>query len=119
MLVRPAPDKATASGELLAVLTKLMLPVEALAAAGAKVTVGEAEAPGANVTGAVKPVILKEEPLMLICEIVTLLPPLLLIIKVCPAVFPTVILPKATVVGVILSWPADGVGDGVGVAGEV
>jgi len=74
--VTPVPLRLIPSGELGALLTREIEPLELVAAAGVKTVLKLARFPGAMIKGVVKPVALKPLPVTLACEMVTLaLPP--------------------------------------------
>lgn len=54
----------------------------------------------------VSPLTLNPAPVTLTCEIVTLLPPVLVIVAVAVCCVPTVRLPKALLEGLLVNWPA-------------
>lgn len=58
------------------------------------------------VTGVVIPLRLNPVPLIDACEIVTLVPPVLVTVSEIDCWLPTVTLPKAPVDGLLASWPA-------------
>ena len=60
--VTAVPEREIVTGELLALLTMLMLPVALPATVGAKVTVSVALCPVANVAGTDKPLMPKPVP---------------------------------------------------------
>ena len=72
----PVPLRLIPSGELGALLTREIEPVELVAVAGVKTALKLARFPAAMVNGVVKPLRLKPVPVTLACEMVTLpLPP--------------------------------------------
>jgi len=73
----PVPLKATAFGELGALLEMTTLPDKLPAAVGANRALKVVLCPAAIVAGAFKPLMLKPEPLAAICEIVSVAVPVL------------------------------------------
>ena len=71
----PLPVTEIVVGELVALLTKLILPVALPAVAGAKPTVSEKLWPAARVTAPAKPLTLNPAPVMVTCERLTLAVP--------------------------------------------
>lgn len=74
---RPVPDREMLSGESEASDVTVNVPLDELPATGLKVTLKARVWFGSSVAGRVKPVVEKPGPLMLICEIVTVAPPVL------------------------------------------
>lgn len=85
----PAPVSEIVVGELVAVLTTLMLPATLPAAAGANPTLRERLWPAARVTAPEKPLTLKPLPEELTCETVTEPVPVLERLMACDAPVPT------------------------------
>lgn len=102
----PVPDKGIVSVGFVASDVKVTLPLEAAAVCGAKVTVKVVVFPAANVLGVVIPLKLNPVPLMLACEMVTLLPPVFVMVAVTVCCVPTVTLPRASLEGLLASCPA-------------
>jgi hypothetical protein len=75
------------------------LPLVLAAVCGANVTVKVALWPAVSVTGAVIPLNVNPVPLIPICEIVTLEPPVLVTVSDRDLLLPTVTLPRARLVG--------------------
>lgn len=98
----PVPLKATESVESVALLVIVIIPEEFPAAVGVKRATKPVCSPEESVNGAVSPVMLKPVPLMPACEIVTLVPPLLVRVMVCEPSLPTETLPKATLPGFVV-----------------
>jgi hypothetical protein len=90
----PAPDNVTLAGEPLALLTMETLPLTLPGADGLNCTVIVMPCEGERVTGVPAPLKLKPEPLMLICEMVTLALPVSVMVTVCEAELPVFTLPK-------------------------
>lgn len=76
-----------------------MLPVAGPDAVGVNVTVKLAFCPAARVSGALMPLMVNPVPLMAICEISTLDPPVLVMDSEIGSLFPTVTAPKSATVG--------------------
>jgi hypothetical protein len=102
--VVPVPESATTSGEFVALLTTVTLPVRLPAEAGANATLKEVDCPAARLSGSAIPVVVKPAPLALICEMETLEFPVLEIVTFCVAVVPVVRLPKLNEAGDAESW---------------
>jgi hypothetical protein len=79
--VTPVPDNPIVSVGLEAFEVIVMLPLALAADAGVNVTLKVALCPAASVTGAVIPLKLNPVPLMPTCEIVTLVPPVLVTVS--------------------------------------
>ncbi len=79
----PVPVKATALGELGALLEMLTLPDSAPAVVGANRTLKVALAPAAMVAGAFKPLTLYPAPLADTCAIVSAAVPVFVTVKLC------------------------------------
>lgn len=75
----PLPPSEIVAGELVALLTKLRLPVALPTVAGAKLTVSEKLWPAARVTAPLKPLTVNPAPVMAICERLTLAVPVFII----------------------------------------
>jgi hypothetical protein len=99
----PVPLNATASGEFVALLVTVTLPVNAPLLAGVKVAFSEAVFPGATTCPAEIPVALNPAPDTLTFEIVTFEFPLLVNVTLCALLLPTLTLPKLKLVGLALS----------------
>lgn len=96
----PVPLSEIESGELGALLTRVIVPVTLPAAPGAKTALNVAALPAAMVTGAVIPVTLKPAPVTVTEEIVTVALPPFVRLTLCELLVPVVTLPKAALVGV-------------------
>jgi hypothetical protein len=103
----PVPDNGIVSVGFDALDVIVTAPLTLPADAGANVTVKFALCPDVSVTGVLMPLRLKPVPLMPACEIVTLEPPVLVIDPERVGLLPTVTLPNASLVGLVLSWPWD------------
>ena len=101
----PAPDSGMFSVGLDAFEMIETLPLTLAAEAGVNVTLKLALWPPVSVTGAVIPLKVKPAPLIPTCEIVTLEPPVLVIVPDRAWLLPTVTLPKLRVVGFDPSAP--------------
>jgi len=88
------------TGEFVALLTTLMMPVNVPEVAGAKVTVNVVLWPAVKVSGVVSPAILNPESEALTCEIFTFELPVLASVTPCVVLAPTLTLPKLTEDGV-------------------
>src|SRR5258708_12005295 len=99
----PVPLNEIVAGELVAVLTTLMLPATAPVVAGAKVGVSGKRWPAASVTPAEKPVTLNPAPAAATCEMLTLPVPAFVSVKVCDTEFPTNVLPKLKLLALVES----------------
>jgi len=93
------PVKATARGELAALLTTEAVPVSVPAVVGAKTTPNDVVCPAASVKGSEMVVGLNPVPVMPILEMVTLELPVLERVTVCVAEVPSVRLPKLRAAG--------------------
>ncbi len=102
--------RVTLDGELEALLTSETLPVVVPVTVGANCTLRLLDCPAESVRGKVCPVILKPAPLTAAWERVKLPVPALLKVTVCVLAVPTSTSPKATLLGLALSWP-EGDGD--------
>jgi len=103
----PVPDNGIVSVGFDALDVIVTAPLTLPADAGANVTVKFALCPDVSVTGVLLPLRLKPVPLMPACEIVTLEPPVLVIDPERVGLLPTVTLPNASLVVLVLSWPWD------------
>jgi|SRR6266404_877973 len=90
----PVPLNEIVAGELVAVLTTLMLPATAPVVVGAKLAVSGKLWPAASVTPAEKPVTLNPAPAATTCEMLTLPVPVFVSVKACDVELPTNVLPK-------------------------
>lgn len=90
----PVPLRATALGELGALLVMLTLPVRLPAVVGANKALNVAVPPAAIVVGSVRPLALKALPVTDNCEIVSGAVPVLLMVKLSDFVCPSTMLPK-------------------------
>jgi len=82
-----------------------ILPAADPDAVGVNVTVKVAFCPAARVRGALIPLIVNPVPLMAICEISTLDPPMLVTDSEIGSLFPTVTVPKSAAVGLSANCP--------------
>jgi hypothetical protein len=94
------PLREIESGELGALLRRVIVPATLPAALGAKTVLNVAAFPAAMVTGAVIPVTLNPAPATVTEEIVTVALPPFVRLKLCELLVPVVTFPKAAVVGV-------------------
>ena len=101
------PVIATATFEFAAVDVIARLPVTGPAEAGVKVTWKVELWPAAMASGKVRPLILTPAPVAIACEMVALVPPEFVKVTVWLCVFPSVTLPKATLVGKMASCPVE------------
>jgi hypothetical protein len=101
----PVPERGTVNVGLGALEVTVRLPVAFPAANGANVMVRPVLCPAASVAGTDRPLKLNPVPLTWACEIVTLLPPVLVRVDDTGWLVPTATLPKATLVGVTVSEP--------------
>ncbi len=92
-------------GELEALLTSETLPPVLPVTVGANCTLRLLVCPAESVRGKVCPVVVKPAPLTAAWETVKLLVPALLKVTVCVLAVPTSTSPKATLLGLMLSWP--------------
>jgi hypothetical protein len=104
--VTPVPDNGMARVGLEAFEVIVMLPLTVPADPGANVTVKVALWPAVSVAGVVMPLRVKPAPLVATWEIVTLEPPVLVIVSDKDCLLPTVTLPKLRLVGFEPSAPA-------------
>ena len=95
----PEPLKATVTGEVALLFTRLMLPLAAPTVVGANFAVNVLVCPGVSVRGTVMPLMEKPVPLALAELMVTFAVPGLLSVTVWVALLPTFTLPKLTVEG--------------------
>jgi hypothetical protein len=98
---KPVPLKEIVTGELVAVLTTLMLPATAPTVAGTKLAVSGRLCPAASVTPPEpsvtppeKPATLNPAPIAATCEMVTLPVPVFVSVTACDTELPTRALPK-------------------------
>ncbi len=96
----PEPARATTSGELGELLTRVRLPERLLAAAGAKLMVKAEEPPGATESGSVSPERLKPVPISDAWVTLRFAVPELLMVNIWVLVTPTVTLPKFVLPGI-------------------
>jgi len=101
----PVPARGIVSVGLDPFEVSVTLPVTLPAAAGVNVTVKLELCPALSVTGVVIPLRVNPEPLIVAEEIVTLAPPVLVIVSDRDCLFPTVTLPKLRLVGFAPSAP--------------
>jgi hypothetical protein len=88
------PLKEIVAGELVALLTTLILPATAPVAAGAKLALSAKLWPAARVTVPEKPVTLNPAPVAATCEMLTLPVPVFVNVKACDVELPTLVFPK-------------------------
>jgi len=88
------PLREIVNGELVALLTTLMLPTAAPALAGVKFAVSGRLWPAARVTAPGNPVTVKPTPVAATCETLTLPVPVFVRVKGCEVALPTSRLPK-------------------------
>jgi hypothetical protein len=103
--VTPVPDTGMARVGFEAFEVTVRLPLALPADCGVNVTVKVAPCPAVSVTGAVMPLRLNPVPLIPTCEIVTLEPPVFVIVSDRDVLLPTVTLPKLRLVGFDPSAP--------------
>lgn len=101
----PVPESATFRGELDASETIARLPLTAPVAAGVKLAVKVTLWPDVRVAGKVSPVLEKPEPVTFACEIVTVVPPVLVSVSDRLALPPTCTLPNERLAGLGESVP--------------
>ena len=101
----PLPESGMVSVGFEASDVIVRLPLALPADDGANETLKVALCPAVRVTGVVIPVKLNPDPLIATCEIVTLVPPLLVMVSDRDCLFPTVTLPKPRLVGLAPSVP--------------
>jgi hypothetical protein len=99
----PVPLNEIVAGELVAVLTTLMLPATAPVAAGEKLALSGKLWPAARVTALENPVTLNPVPVAATCEILTLPVPVFVTVMACDAELPTKVLPKLKLVTLVES----------------
>jgi hypothetical protein len=114
----PVPLREIASGELGALLTRVIVPDTAPAALGPKTASNVKALLAAMVTGVVIPVVLKPAPVTVTEEIVTVALPPLARLTVCELLVPVVTLPKAALLGVAFNCACVPVPLSAMVAGE-
>ena len=90
----PVPLSETTAGELVAVLTTLMLPDTAPVASGENFAVSGRLWPAERVTAPGNPVTLNPVPAAATCEILTLPVPVFVSENACDAEFPTRVFPN-------------------------
>jgi hypothetical protein len=103
--VTAVPDNGMVRGELVASETRLRLPLAEPAARGANFTVNATLCPAATLAGKARPPIEYAALLMLACEIVTVLPPVLVSFSERLTLLPTWALPNAKAVGLDVTEP--------------
>jgi hypothetical protein len=102
--VTPVPERETAAGELVALLTTERLPVRLPVVVGAKATLTVVVWPAARVRGSESPLRVNPAPVKLACETVTLAVPVLDRVTVWGLlVLPTVTFPKLRLDGLAAS----------------
>ena len=99
----PVPLREIVAGELVAVLTTLMLPLTAPTAVGAKLAVSARLWPAARVTPPEKPETLNPAPLEATCEMFTLPVPVFVTVTAWDAEAPNRALPKFKLVALVES----------------
>src|SRR5260370_26613848 len=99
----PVPLNEIVEGELVAVLTTLMLRATAPVVVGAKLAVSGKLWPAESVSPAEKPVTLNPAPAAATCEMLTLPVPVFVSVKACDAEFPTNMLPKLKLLALVES----------------
>ncbi len=103
--VTPLPDKGMVRLGFDALDVRVRLPLALPPDDGVNETLKVALCPAVSVTGVVMPLKLNPEPLIATCEIVTLLPPVLVTVSDKDCLFPTVTVPKLRLVGLAPSVP--------------
>jgi hypothetical protein len=106
----PVPLRGMLVGELEALLTTETLPETLPVTVGANCTLRLPDCPAGSASGKVCPVIVKPAPLTAACETVRLALPELVSVTVCVLLVPTSTSPKATLLGLVLTWPFAGGG---------
>ncbi len=101
----PIPDKGRVWVGLEALEVRVTEPLALPADEGANQTLKEALCPAVRVTGAVIPLRLKPVPLAATCEMVTLVPPVLVTVSDRDCLLPTVTLPKSWLDGLSVRTP--------------
>jgi len=114
----PVPLKEMGSGELGALLIRVIVPVTLPSVFGPNTALNVAALPAPMVTGAVMPVVLKPAPVTVTEEIVTDALPPFVRLMVCELLVPVDTLPNAAVVGVAASCACIPVPLNASVAGE-
>jgi len=99
----PVPLNEIVAGELVAVLTTLMLPASTPVVVGAKLAVSGKLWPAASATPAEKPVTLNPAPAAATCDMLTLPVPVFVSVKACDAELPTNMLPKLKLLALVES----------------
>src|ERR1019366_2915239 len=99
----PAPVAAIIAGEFVASLTTETVPLTEPTVVGAKTMDNTVVCPALSSIGAVIPFALKPAPTTLTCEIVTLPVPEFVTVTLFVLLFPKLIFPNATLVGLTLS----------------
>lgn len=94
----PVPETATVAGDAGALLAMLTEPDKLPAVVGANTALNVAVAPGATLVE-LSPFTVYPAPLMLTCEIVSVAVPVLVIVKACDFVCPSMTLPKLKLEG--------------------
>jgi hypothetical protein len=103
----PVPERGMFNVGFDAVEVSVTVPETAPAAVGANETLNVAVCPAVSVTGAVMPVRLNPEPLLIATwEMVTLDPPVFVTVSERVCLLPTVTVPKLRLVGLEVSAPA-------------
>ena len=99
LVATPVPPNAIVSGEVGALLTSVTDPETPPEVDGVKTVLNVAVFPGATVSGALNPEVLKPVPVTAACEIVRLALPPFETEMVCELLLPTTTLPKAALDG--------------------
>lgn len=102
----PVPESGIASVGFGAFEVSVTLPLAAPAVCGANVTLKVVLCPAATVAGVVIPLRVNPVPVIAACEIVTLVPPVLVTVSEAVCCEPTVTLPKSSLDGLLASDPA-------------
>lgn len=90
----PEPESVMATGEPVALLVTVTVPLSVPTALGVKITLNVVDWPEVRVTGVLAPLRAKLVPLCTICEIATFAFPVLLTVTVCVDDDPVFTLPK-------------------------
>lgn len=114
----PVPESPTVEGDPGALLTKEREPEKSVAEVGVKLSVNEAELPGATESGRARPLKANPWPFTVACVTLRLAVPEFWIVIVWVLLDPTATLPKATEVGTMEICGCTPVPDRVIVVGE-
>ena len=101
------PESGTVKAELDALDTTVMPPFTLAADCGVNTALKGTVAPGLSTTGTLSPLMLNPVPVAVACEMVTLDPPVLVSEFAKVTLLPTLVLPKARLAGLEVSWPAE------------